>query len=613
MSDARRQRLFFAITVATPFVLLLLLEGALRLFWEGGRLPLFVRAPIASGEYLVANRDVGRRWFAAEQTPPAAMPEPFLQRKPANGYRVFVLGESSTAGFPYPRNVTFSRLLRDALRDGRPGDTVEVINLGIAATNSYAMLDLAGDVIAQRPDAVLIYAGHNEWYGALGVGSTETLSLPPSLVRFTLRLQRLRTVLALRQGIAWARSRIAGDRVPLESASLMESLARDKEITLGSDAFARGVRQFGENLGAIADEFRDAGIPVFIGSPVSNLRDQKPFASPVNAAPGGADGIFAEGAAALAAGDTARAREAFTHARDMDVVRFRAPTAFDSVTRAVAARHGATFVPVGEAFARAAPSGIPGRELFLEHVHPNPRGHSVIAQAFFEALRAAPPRPVRADSVKAWEEYERERWLSELDTLVAEHARRTLLVRWPFVSADSQRDYRATYRPTDLVDSMAFVVSRGAPWEAAKLRLAEHFEQSGALDAAILEYRGLARDAPYFETPHRLLARALARSGDIAGAEVEFRRALAIQPTAMAAHALALMSLRQRRVPEGIRLLEMVVRMEPGNADAWFQLALAQGQAQNVPAARAAAQRVAQIAPRHPGLPGLLRALGLSR
>src|SRR5258705_11816531 len=97
-------------------------------------------------------------------------------------------------------------VLADALQDVLPTDTVEVVNLGIAATNSYAIADLAHDVIAQRPDAILIYAGHNEYYGALGAGSTETLGAVPAFVRLYLRLQRFKTFLLLLNvvGIAFA-------------------------------------------------------------------------------------------------------------------------------------------------------------------------------------------------------------------------------------------------------------------------------------------------------------------------------------------------------------------------------------------------------------------------
>ena len=104
------------------------------------------------------NRGVARRWFAA-RVASRPMPEPFATRKAARSYRVFVLGESSTAGFPYPRNGTFSRVLRDMLRDVLPEDSVEVVNLGMAATNSYALADIASEVLAQSPDAVVIYAG----------------------------------------------------------------------------------------------------------------------------------------------------------------------------------------------------------------------------------------------------------------------------------------------------------------------------------------------------------------------------------------------------------------------------------------------------------------------
>src|ERR1019366_9354225 len=100
---------------------------------------------------------------------------------------LFVMGESSAAGFPYPPNGTFARVIRDALTDVLPADTVEVVNLGMAATNSYTIADLAHDVIDQKPDAVLIYGGHNEYYGALGAGSIETLGSYPSFVRLYLR------------------------------------------------------------------------------------------------------------------------------------------------------------------------------------------------------------------------------------------------------------------------------------------------------------------------------------------------------------------------------------------------------------------------------------------
>jgi hypothetical protein len=44
-----------------------------------------------------------------------------------------------------------------------PSREVEVISTAMAAVNSYALLDFADEIIAQQPDAVVIYVGHNEY------------------------------------------------------------------------------------------------------------------------------------------------------------------------------------------------------------------------------------------------------------------------------------------------------------------------------------------------------------------------------------------------------------------------------------------------------------------
>ena len=42
----------------------------------------------------------------------------------------------------------------------------------MAAVTSYVLLDFADEIIAQQPDAVVIYTGHNEYLGIGGVGSS---------------------------------------------------------------------------------------------------------------------------------------------------------------------------------------------------------------------------------------------------------------------------------------------------------------------------------------------------------------------------------------------------------------------------------------------------------
>ncbi len=562
---------------------------------------------VSNGRYLVANPRVGERYFARTADAPAPPAEFFASSKPANAFRLFVLGESTAAGFPYPRNGTFSRLLRDALRDVLPHDSVEVINLGIAATNSVTMRDLAGEVVAAHPDAVLVYAGHNEYYGVLGAASARGGALAPILVRASLALQRLRIGMAARNLLAGAGG-AATDSAP----SFMEILARDRAVPLDGVIFRRGAAQYAANLTALIATFRDAGIPVFVASQASNLRGQAPFASAAN---GGADSAFRGAGDALARGDSAAARAGYARARDLDVVRFRAPGSFTGIVRTAASNGGAVYVPVEERFAQAS-GGIPGHDLFLEHVHPNRVGVTVLARAFYDALDSAAFLGRRAERarLKSWEEYQRESTLTPFDERVAYHTVQTLVTRWPFVPVSQQRDYRATYRPVGFADSLALLVSRGGMrWEEAKLQIAADYGRRALPDSAEAEYRGLVRDQPLAEYPRRLLAASLLQEGRGGDAERVLREALQLEPSSAGALALGQLLLQRKDVTGALPFLEQAVQLDRANTSALYQLSLAYGLARDIDRARSTALALARIDPRYPGLAGWMSAIGLAR
>ncbi len=610
----RKYAIYLGVTVLLPFVLLGLLELGLRVADPGGGLPLFEKAPFVRGDYLAASRSVGRRWFGGIRNAPSPQTEPFAREKPVRAFRIFVLGESTTAGFPYPRNVTFSRLLRDVLNDVMPGSSVEVVNLGIAATNSFALLDMAGEIAAQRPDAVLIYAGHNEYYGALGTASRVRVPGGAGAVRLYLKLLRLRTVLALRDGLAGLRGEVKEAPADLEAASLMEILARDRQVPLESDSYNDGVRQFENNLSATVRTFTGRGIPVFVGSLVSNLRDQRPFAAEANAKPGAAVAIYDSARAALAMGGIAAAKPLFERARDLDVVRFRAPGEFNLVIRRVALSSGATYVPVAEAFASASRGGIPGSELLLEHVHPNREGYALMGRAFFAALSAVPAIRERMDTtrLRPWGEYTAAMTLTPFDERIALHLVRTLGSRWPFVPVARQTDYRGSYVPSDLVDSLAFAVSRGASWERAKLQLAVEYERRQQFDSAAGEYAGLARDAPLFDEPALLLARARARAGRGTEGNGPVHPSGA-QPTPESLAALGFQAVQRRQLPQAVSFFRRALALRPNHPDVLYQLSLTYGMLNDIPNARTTALALSRMNPNYPGLKDWLATLGVSR
>jgi lysophospholipase L1-like esterase len=610
-----RTRLYLAVTLLTPLLVLGAAEGMLRVVWRGASLPLFGPATEGGGRLRVASGIVGRRYFPAERFAPSPPHDPFAKDKPKNAFRIFVMGESATAGFPYPHNGTFSRVLRDALHDVLPHDSVEVVNLGIAATNSYQLLDLLPEVLAEHPDAVLVYAGHNEYYGAFGVGSTVRTAGSPALVRAYLAAKHWRIPALLDRGVAAVRQRIAPPpATDVATASFMETVVADQDIRLDSPRFRAGERQFADNLSLLLARLRATGIPAFVGSLVSNERSQPPFAADGNAGPNGALAAWSEGNARLARGDTTGARTMLRRARDLDVVRFRAPSSFNAIIRRACDAQGATYVPVAEQFAATSPDSLPGSELLLEHVHPTRAGAVLMARVFYQALRSARflGRQAQEQALAPWERYQERMALSPFDERIAAHTVASLRARWPFVRASQQGDYRATYRPVDARDSLALLVSRGGlPWEAAKVRRVEALIEAGKADEALMEVAGLLRDAPLQALPHELSGRALFVANREIEADSAFRQAWTLGGSVGSAYALGLLALRRKDGAEGIRWLLRAVQVEPTNAQALYQLSLAFAISGDAPRARATASRLAEVAPHFPNLAEWMQQLGL--
>src|SRR5690554_1635077 len=243
-----------------PVLFFALLEGGLRLAGYGNDYPLF--KPLEEDpRYLVRNSEVARRYFAQQASVPAPLHDVFAADKGDDEYRIFVQGGSTAAGFPFYHGAAFSRMLQHRLQQTFPDRTIEVVNTAMDAVNSYTLLDLADEIITQQPDAVLLYAGHNEYYGALGVGSTESLGRFRGFVNAYLRLRHFRIVQLLRNTLADIAVRFASDADGDDATTLMAQMVGDQLIPYGSPAYDLGLRQFRTNLSDLLAKYERAGIP----------------------------------------------------------------------------------------------------------------------------------------------------------------------------------------------------------------------------------------------------------------------------------------------------------------------------------------------------------------
>jgi lysophospholipase L1-like esterase len=607
-TSIRRQRLFALLALLIPFAVFAIVEGGLRIANYRGDLRLFVHLPNVDPKYLGVNERLGARYFVGVRALPTPPGDLFLAAKPAHGFRVFVLGESSAAGFPYGYNGTFSRVLRDALQDVMPQDTVEVVNLGLAATSTYTLYDEVDEILAQHPDAVMIYAGHNEFYGALGAGSTERLGAWPAFVRTYLRLQRLKTVLLAREVATGLVQRVGAfsgvKRDTLQS--LMQQMVREELIPLNSPTYEKGVRQFRSNMGAILRRFQHAKVPVFVGSLTSNLRDQAPFRSLKTGELPAAEQVYAAAREALANHDPAGARKQFERARDLDALRFRAPTEFNSIIRTLVRETGAHYVPVDEAFAASASDGIPGSELFWEHLHPNQHGYHLIGKTFFEALAEANfvGHQAEPEGLGTWDSYADRMALTDFDQRFAWHQIKSVTTSWPFVTREDPTGYPRNYRPESAADSAAFatVILRRASWPAAKFELAQQYRSRGELQRSYDEFRGLIRDQPENATVRVYAGDLFMQVSDLARARILLEQGYAIERSAFTCYALGHLEVESRNGDRAVRLLQEAQQFRPDVPMVLYDLSRAYALQRDAAQARAFADRLATISPDYPGL-----------
>lgn len=522
-----RRSLFAVSSVVFGLLLLVALELGLRAAGVGGSYPLFVDAEGLAG-YRQANPEVIRRYLDSTGRLAAGIePIPFLREKPEDGLRIVVQGGSSAAGFPYGRWGGLAGMLGDRLEVAFPERQIEVITTAMAAVNSYTLLDLVDEIIEVEPDAVLIYAGHNEYLGVLGVGSAFSIESSRFASRLYLRLRRLRVYQLIHRFVT-SLSRLLEPGPSADRKTLFAQAGAGARIPFGSAAYQQGVEQFESNLQEILVRYRKAEIPVYLGTLVSNERDQEPFSV---VAGGGeernAEVWFARGRSEEQAERLDAAREAYRKARDLDALRFRAPSEFNRVIRTLADRHGAVVVELERAFAQASPRGIIGAELLSEHVHPNAEGYFLLADAYFEALREdalislGPGAPSRAEAL-------RDMPITALDRRLAEYSILELKAGYPF------RESAAPFTlppPSDAIDELARRRRGGElTWlESMESLMQLHLEAGRTADAVVVA-RLAAQAYPMDPVTNFAAGRLYLELGDLARARRYLRRSVRAAP-----------------------------------------------------------------------------------
>jgi len=434
-----RRRLWLMRLFAMTFIPLFILGGielGLRLAGYGYDTCFLRCIKIDGHDFFVPNEKFSYRFF-----PPAiarrTLPFRFAADKDTNSYRIFLFGESAAMGDPDP-TYGVGRYLEVLLRERYPGTDFQVICVALTAIDSNTILPIARECARHQGDLWLIYMGNNEMVGPFGAETSYGLHAPNrDIIRLILAIKTTR----LGQ-LADALIRTLNSATPQKWRG-MEMFTNNR---LGYDdpARLRAYRNFSGNLEDILRAAHQAGVPVILSTVAVNLKDCAPFASPHSAKleqdrksawneiyeqgvqlenaglysnalavyqkaagidPNFADLQFRMGNCDLALTNADRARGEFERARDYDALDFRADSRINSIIRQAASGHagdGVSLLDAAHVLAQKSPEGIPGFNLFYEHVHLNFSGNYLLAVEFAEKVKPLLPHSITARDDGHW-------------------------------------------------------------------------------------------------------------------------------------------------------------------------------------------------------------------
>jgi tetratricopeptide (TPR) repeat protein len=355
--------------------------------------------------------------------------------------RIFVFGESAAFGDPQPA-FGLPRMIQALLGQRYPGVRFEVVNAAMLGINSHGLLPIAQDCAQADGDIWVIYMGNNEVVGPFGAGTVFGPQAPSlRFIRGGLALKTTRTGQLLEQAVRRFQKR------PEDKAEWGGMLMFLKNRVSANDPrLAVTYRHFERNLEDMLAAGRRAGVGIVVSTVAVNLKDCAPFATAPPRAMSEEDreqwrqlhqrGLEAQEAgkareaaawfrralqlddssaelqfrcatAALAGGDTSEAQRRFALACDLDTLRFRCDRKLNEILRRAAAgreSEGILFVDAEAALARQSPGGLPGKELFHEHVHLTFEGNYHLAWNLVEQIEKLLPETVRrsADAARLW-------------------------------------------------------------------------------------------------------------------------------------------------------------------------------------------------------------------
>ena len=492
---------YYSLLIIIPIVIVLSIEIILRIVNYGNDYSTFVKISDQFGEYLFFNPKLPQKYFGKTLVVPSVIPDGFKKNKPLNTFRLFALGGSTTAGFPYPPNGSFSRYLKRELEKRYPSIDFEVINLGVSAINSITLRDIIEDIFKQQPNLILIYAGHNEYYGALGPASVNGFFQNQKIISLFLYLKTTR-VFQLVENLISSIAHLFNSDESESLTTLMAEMASDNSVEFDSPVYNSGLQQFEENLDYILSEANLHNIPTIIGTLTSNLM-QQPLCSYA-----GCDSLKNKFNRIMSDTTINKVvkKSQLLEIKEKDYLRFRAPEEFNSIILTIAKKYNTPVAHINQLFENLSPENIVGYNLIIDHLHPNLEGNNLIANEFLKLINIRGllnNKITNRRQLNIFSTLDEMVPLTKIDSSFTKFSLKYLTSYFPFKKNDPNNFSWDRVLLTDYADSLALqIVLKKIGWEDAHLLMADRCLDENRYDDYLKEINVLIEDKPFYIIPY---------------------------------------------------------------------------------------------------------------
>lgn len=572
LNVSKQTRIFFyLILLLIPIVFFVLLEISLNIINYGTDTTTWVNI---SSKYMGLNPDLAKRYFYTVKKVPKSIQDVFEIEKQNNSFRVFVLGGSSAAGYPYMPLGSFSRYIRRRLELTYPKLNIEVVNISLTAVNSFTIRDLIPDVLKQSPDLILIYAGHNEYYGALGIGSMESLGNSRSLVNFLIGINNFKIIQLVRNFIRWSLKQISNDKNT--EGTLMSRMAEKQSIPYNSELYNLGIEQFEGNITDVLEMTTKAKVPVILSTLVSNLKDQPPFISNETKNFPKANSVFIDAKRELQLGNNLTADSLFRLAKELDHLRFRAPERINKILLKLSLKYKTPIVQADILLNFYSPQHIIGNNLLVDHLHFNLKGYQLLGKEFYNVMNENNYLPNAKKEIP----YEKQDSItisnfifSKLDSTIANFKIKLLKNDWPFVRQINRKEVRIIIHRDNYIDTLAYKFINGdEEWEKVQRLLAVSYLSNGEFEKAKKNIDLLIHQYPIVVEYHNFIANKLISKKRFDEAFSYLFKGYTLKPDHFFSKWLGIINLSKGNLEQSIKFLEESLIYNKDDAQVYYNL-----------------------------------------